>query len=234
MDTLAHHRRSRGLTALSVNWGSWAEVGMAVEFDGGERAAAPGGLGAIAPKQGLEALEKLLSRGVAQAAVMPVNWAQWRRLYPGFASSPLLSELSADVGAAPTDASTRSEPALWPLVDRQALFAAESSERRRMLTDYLRARVASVLGIDEASFDPEQPVSRLGFDSLMAVELKNRIETDLGAVIPMVRFLQGSSVVNLAASLLEELSGLDAAQGQSVAAGRESVASAAGWEEGEL
>ena len=56
-----------------------------------------------------------------------------------------------------------------------------------------------------SALDVERPVSSLGFDSLMAIELKNRVEADLGIVMPIVQFLQGPSVAQLTALLLHEL-----------------------------
>ena len=65
------------------------------------------------------------------------------------------------------------------------------SQRGELLQTYVKEQVARVLGLSPPQLDIEQPLTNLGLDSLMAVELKNRIFSDLGINVPMVRFLQG-------------------------------------------
>src|SRR5208283_2064684 len=88
---------------------------------------------------------------------------------------------------------------------REALFAAEPAQRPQLLRSYLSEQVARVLGLSASKLDVEQPLSNLGLDSLMAVELKNRIAVDLGVNVPMVRFLEGPSVAQAAAQVLDQL-----------------------------
>jgi acyl carrier protein len=78
-------------------------------------------------------------------------------------------------------------------------------ERQRLLQSYLSEQVARVLGLPASQLDVQQPLSNLGLDSLMAVELKNRIAVDLGVNVPMVKFLQGFSVAEAATQILEQL-----------------------------
>jgi acyl carrier protein len=65
--------------------------------------------------------------------------------------------------------------------------------------------VARVLGLAASKLDPQQPLSNLGLDSLMAVELKNRIAVDLGVKVPVVKFLQGFSVAEAVTQVLDQL-----------------------------
>src|SRR5439155_433041 len=69
----------------------------------------------------------------------------------------------------------------------------------------LREQAARVLRLPAASLDAEVPLNHLGIDSLMAIELKNRIEADLGVSVPMVKFLEGPSVRDLAGFLADRL-----------------------------
>ena len=78
-------------------------------------------------------------------------------------------------------------------------------ERPRLLQSYLSEQVARVLGLSASRLDLQQPLSNLGLDSLMAVELKNRIAVDLGVNVPMVKFLQGPSVEQAATQILDQL-----------------------------
>lgn len=59
---------------------------------------------------------------------------------------------------------------------------------------YLAAEAARILGMSPERIDTGVPLSSYGFNSLMAVQLKNRIETDFGAVVPLLQFLQGASI----------------------------------------
>ena len=74
-----------------------------------------------------------------------------------------------------------------------------------MVGSYLREQAARVLGMRLARFDDQLALSSYGFDLLMAVQLKNRIEADLGIVVPLIQFLQGPSVGELVPSICEEL-----------------------------
>jgi acyl carrier protein len=74
-----------------------------------------------------------------------------------------------------------------------------------LLQTYLTEQVARVLGLSPAKLDPQQPLSQLGLDSLMAVELKNRIAVDLKVNVPVVKFLQGFSVDQAVTQVLDQL-----------------------------
>jgi acyl carrier protein len=74
-----------------------------------------------------------------------------------------------------------------------------------LLHSYLSEQVARVLGLSPSKLDVQQPLSHLGLDSLMAVELKNRIAVDLGVNVPVVKFLQGFSVDQAVTQVLDQL-----------------------------
>lgn len=88
---------------------------------------------------------------------------------------------------------------------REALLAIEPKHQKSRLESYLQECVAGVLKITPSQLDLQQPLSSLGIDSLMAVELQHSIETDLGVVLPMTSFLQGDSIVQLAIAILAQL-----------------------------
>jgi acyl transferase domain-containing protein len=214
LDALAHHRRAQGLPALSINWGTWGEVGMAVE---GARAGTEmlKGVGTIPTALGLAALEALIVAGDTQAAVMPIDWPALAHAYPVLAADPAL----ADLVAPPAE---QTAPA--PLSIKE-LLAGPAESRPPLIGTYLRAEAARVLGMPAERFDAAAPLSSYGFDSLMAVQLKNRIAADLGVVMPMTGFLHGPSVDDLVPSVLAA-----AASGAPVPA----PAAADAWEEGSL
>jgi acyl transferase domain-containing protein/acyl carrier protein len=200
LDALAHHRRALGKPALSINWGAWNGLGFA-ETAGGKRLAARlalAGIGSIAPAQALEVMSRMLSQGATQVAVVPVDWGKYRQFYPAGTEPALLSELGDEQTASSALSSDANEK-------RTALLAAEPAERFLLVQSYVTELVARVLGQAASKVDVQQPLSNLGLDSLMAVELKNRIATDLGVNIPMVTFLSGPSVEQAATQLLQLL-----------------------------
>ena len=200
LDALAHHRQTQGQPALSINWGAWAGAGFA-ESVGGRRLAARLallGISSIAPRQALEILGRLLGQTANQVAALPVNWKQYREFHPANSASPLLTELAREVAGVTQAADRTSEK-------RHALLAAEPVARRQLLQSYLSEQVARALGLSPSKLDPQQSLSELGLDSLMAVELKNRIAVDLKVNVPVVRFLQGFSVDQAVTQVLEQL-----------------------------
>ncbi len=87
------------------------------------------------------------------------------------------------------------------------LGSAASPEEKQSLTEfYLKAMVAVVLRTDASRVDSEEPLTSMGIDSLISVELEHRIEADLGIVCPMIRFLEGPSIRQLAAEFAQKRS----------------------------
>jgi acyl-CoA synthetase (AMP-forming)/AMP-acid ligase II/acyl carrier protein len=104
------------------------------------------------------------------------------------------------------------EESLLPVdrrLSRETVLAAAPGERRQLLESDLREQVAGVLGQSPSKIDVHQPLVRLGMDSLMGVELKNRIESELRVTIPLIELIQGASVSRLAAVLVDRLTGTD-------------------------
>ena len=101
LDALAHHRRAEQRPALSVNWGSWAEVGMAARLrdtQGSRWSAA--GIGWIDPDRGLQTLEELLLEDAVQVGVLPMNWPKFFERIPAGAEPAWLSDLARQTRAA--------------------------------------------------------------------------------------------------------------------------------------
>ncbi|HAO23090.1 MAG TPA: hypothetical protein DCQ37_23135, partial [Desulfobacteraceae bacterium] len=173
MDALAHHRRAKGLPGLSINWGAFAKVGMAANL--GEREQArlqQQGVGSIAPETGLSILEKLLGQDAAQAAVLPIEWSKYLSYHYGTDTPPFFSTLQPKA-----EAKTSAIPSQ---IIRQ-MENASDEERRSLLENYLREQAAIILrAASVQEIELGKGLFEMGFDSLMAVELKNRLESDLG------------------------------------------------------
>jgi myxalamid-type polyketide synthase MxaE and MxaD len=189
-----------GQPALSINWGAWAGEGFA-DSAGGKRLAARLallGIGALAPAQALDILGRLLRQRATQVMAVPVDWKQYREFYPDGSTAPLRAQLARGEAELLRPVAGTSER-------RTALLAAAPDERRALLRSYLSEQVARVLGLSPSKLDLQQPLSQLGMDSLMAVELKNRIAADFKLNIPVVKFLQGFSIDQAVTQMLNQL-----------------------------
>ncbi|MFQ6029217.1 MAG: SDR family NAD(P)-dependent oxidoreductase, partial [Dehalococcoidia bacterium] len=194
LDALAHYRRAQGRPALTINWGRLAEVGyVARHNEVGERLERLG-LKKFTPKQAVTILGRLLQQNPVQVGVVRTDWQQWLQLYRASGESPFFSYLTG--GKESGGAGEQGK------LIRDALLAAEIGERQRLLESYIQEKLGRVLQIDPSRLDLQKPMNSVGLDSLMAVELKTRIETDLGVTVPMVRFIQGPNISQLATQLL--------------------------------
>src|SRR5262249_15040276 len=130
IDALAHYRRSRGEPASTINWGPWAEAGLAAaQANRGERLAAQG-MASIRPKDGLKAFDHLLKENPVQAIVMPFNVRHWRQLFPKAMRAPFIAQILEE-----GEVAGRSETARNAV--RAALEAAVVSMRVSMLEAHL-------------------------------------------------------------------------------------------------
>jgi acyl transferase domain-containing protein/acyl carrier protein len=197
LDALAHHRRAAGLPALVIDWGRWDEVGLAAVDAERARNMAALGFEAMAPAAALDALGRAMVGSVPQLAIMAFDPDAYRRSLPG-RELPLLSRrrvATADGGDMPA------RPVLV-----ETLRSAPAAARGEILLDHVRGQVAAVLGLD----DPEElDVARgfftLGMDSLMAVELKNRLQTALDLPLPSTVVFDRPSIAQLVGFLEHEL-----------------------------
>lgn len=210
LDALAYYRQSFGLPGLSINWGVVTEIGAGAKRQAGKWIETKG-IGTITPQQVLEILEEqLFSQSCVQVGAMPVNWSQF-------------NEQSArwSFFAEFFQASSKPEKKHSSFVQQeflQQLKDAPITDRSVLLRAYLRSQVAEVLGMSSAeNLDLYKPLSNMGFDSLMAIELRNRVMTLLGVDIPVVKFLEGLNISELATYLDEQLFFVNSISTKSVA-----------------
>jgi NADPH:quinone reductase-like Zn-dependent oxidoreductase/acyl carrier protein len=165
LDSLAAQRRAEGRHALSIDWGPWAGSGMAAGMDAVQRERlAAQGFATLAPDRALDALESLLAVEDPQVSVMAIDFAALFERDPGLVSWPFLENFAASARQAATAATPGSGPVAS--MDRPALVTRIREEVARVIGSAAPDRI----GLRQRLFD-------LGVDSLMAVELKNRLET---------------------------------------------------------
>ena len=199
LDALAHHRRAQGMPGLSINWGAWSEIGAA-RGQVGERVKMKG-MGTIAPQQGVRLLEQLFWRPLAQVGVVPIVWPTFIQQFQTGIDPPLMAELAPQAREQAKGAQTTAGQA--DILRQWA--AAVPEERHSCLIAYIRRQVAKVMGLGSAQLNVGQPLNTMGLDSLMAVELRNRIKIDSGIDVPLVKFMEDFSVSSLATELNGQL-----------------------------
>jgi len=198
LDALVSYRRGKGLPGLSVSWGPWGGGGMAT--DASQRWLAQMGVGALAPEQGLEALGRLLGTGVGQATVAAVDFRLFRPVFEARANRRLLERIALAAPVRPAGI-----PVLKKLVDE-----APPHARWELVLSHVRDQAVAVLHLDPSRTpDPRKGLPAMGMDSLMAVELKNRLQDSVGQALPATVTFEYPSIEALAGYLAAEVFGFE-------------------------
>lgn len=172
LDTLSERRRHEGLPALAVQWGPFAEIGLAAKDDIRGARLEERGMGSFTAAEGWQALTQYLLDGEVQVGYVPLNLRQWFEAYPDTAAQAswqLLLEASKSGGQATVGQDFKVH-----------LEAAAENERLGLAEDKVRELAGRVLRLDPKSFDSDVPFKSLGLDSLMGLELRNRLEASFG------------------------------------------------------
>ena len=173
LDQLAGHRRALGLAGQSIAWGAWSDIGEAAEQrERIERRRAALGGRWFTPEQGLKALERLLRQDATTSVVMSMDWAVFEDAVEE--RPPFLEELLSSAPEGEAQAGVSSDDLLSQLGEA-------SPERQSLLVSFLRQEVQAVLRLPSAP-EPTTGFFDLGMDSLMAVELRNRLNRGLSGI----------------------------------------------------
>jgi len=205
VEALAESRRLRGLAAMAVGWGPLADFRVVAQRSELARHLENVGMTALGRQTVFDWLKFLLRRDATSVFVLQADWRRFAEVNPVARASDRFSAL---IAAGKTADAHDDVP--------HRLGAAAPSERLGIAMAELRGMIATVLQADPATIDAELPLTNLGLDSLMAFELKVRIEGELGLALPLDRLAAGDSLHQLAGRLVaqfEQASG-DAAQPQ--------------------
>jgi acyl transferase domain-containing protein len=182
LDSLMYYRHARGSNSLTINWGAWAEVGMAANLSFKQQ-----GIAAISPKQGghilVELIQKLNKHTIPQVAVQPTNWAEY--LSPVGMNMPFYEYFAhhlrnEEAKLRQTAGSTSEKVSL-----RQHLQTLPETDRDALLMEHLEKTALKVLGFaSNQKIDPSQGLMNMGLDSLMAVEFRNQLICSLERPLP--------------------------------------------------
>jgi aryl carrier-like protein len=200
LDALAFYRRSLGLPGMSINWGAWGEVGMLAKRQLGEQWRNKG-VESFAPQQGLQVLEQLLGEAPIQVGVAAINWSRF--LERQLTIKPFFTDFSVAIQGLHGQSRVLTQ-------DRgdflhNTLVSYPLVERQQLLESRLREQVAKVLGFSAAKLDMQESLTNLGLDSLTAIELRNRINNEMGVNLPVIKIIEGASISQLAELMLSQL-----------------------------
>lgn len=204
LDGLAQYRQQQHLSALSVNWGPWGGSGMAIPA--AQERLAQMGITTLTPVSALASLQHLLLQNHPQVTVAHVEWPQFKAIYELRRSSPLLQLLPGVDAPAAAPAVDRAKAVL-----RQQLEGLPVGDRQEQLITVLQQEVGRVLGFGaERLPDLHSGFFDLGMDSLMALDLKGRLENSLGVSLPGTLIFECPTVTHLADYLVDEVLGWSA------------------------
>ncbi|MET0790380.1 MAG: beta-ketoacyl reductase, partial [Polyangiaceae bacterium] len=218
MDALAFVRQSEGRPALSINWGSWSDVGMAAAVSEAHRRRwAEGGLRMIRPADGVRMLhDSMRGSRSPQVAILALDRARLPRTLGPFFQQILEVEKTARVR----------DTASPDLVPR--LAAAPSTERPALVAAFLTDQLVRVLAVNSATrFRSDQSLMELGLDSLMAMELRNRVQTAVKVRLSVADLLAGQTIDQLTTNILTTMN-------LTASAPNSDANAPATWEEGSL
>jgi polyketide synthase 7 len=197
LDALAERRRSRGLAATSIAWGPWSEVAVGNQ----DQAQARSGLGGMATGPALAVLRKALDHDETDLVAAEVDWERFLPLFMSGRRWPLFDELSGSAPA-PTpgdDASTRQALA-------KQLAGHAPGEAVRVIENMVLEHVSAVLSLGSAAdIMTGRPFKELGFESVSAVDLRNRLAAATGLPLAATLVFDHPTPADLAAYLYAEI-----------------------------
>ncbi len=208
-------RRAAGLAGTSLAWGLWGGGGMGAG-EAGEQLSSYG-LRPMAPERGVQGLAQALDDGERSLVVADIDWDRFFQTYTVYRPSPLLSSLpeAAHARAAEAADEQEAETSLEAAALRKRLSAAPSPlERDTILLEVVREHAAAVLGhTDPAAVQPDATFLEQGFNSLSAVELRNRLARVTGLRLTGPMMLDFPTPIETAAHLRERFAADPAGQG---------------------
>ncbi len=199
LDQLAAHRRALGLPGQSIAWGAWSEIGEAAEQrERIEFRKEAWGSSWFSPKRGLQALDNLVRQDITNSAVMSMDWPVFEEAFED--RPPFLDDLLSSDSDQEAEASSPAEDLLSSLRSVPATGPAD------ILVSFVQQSVQAVLRLSTPP-SPTVGFFDLGMDSLMSVELRNRLNRALAGeyVVSNTAVFDYPNVASLANHLAGEL-----------------------------
>jgi acyl carrier protein len=204
LDGLAHYRRALGLPAVSINWGPWANSGMAAAMSARDRERlASRGFKAMSVEEGLQALDRIVEHGAPQVLAVSADWLRYAAQFPGQRAPAQLQHVVGRTRTLPVAESLASDAA--------PDFAAElallpAMQRWPRIVAFVERHAARALGLAPGRpVNAQRPLHDLGLDSLLSVELRNALAASLGTRLSATLLFDYPTVETLARHLAKEV-----------------------------
>jgi NAD(P)-dependent dehydrogenase (short-subunit alcohol dehydrogenase family)/acyl carrier protein len=198
LDELAHFRRHLGLTATSINWGPWDQVGLLTSRTAALEHLQKQGLVGLHTEQGVAALERILAANLTQVAVLQCDWPRYHAQLAR--PDALFSTLGHTTPPVPSTSQSRTPE----VADR--LRRASSAQKRAVLTDMVQDILLRLLSVSGAqTLDPAEPLMDQGLDSLMAVQFRAELGQALQQSFPVSLVFNYPTVNDIVDYLLDSL-----------------------------
>lgn len=192
LDAIAQHRRSLGLPGLTFNWGALKGAGFVDRNEKTEQYLELLGLSTYNMRETLSVFGRFIVRDPVNLAASRADWNSLSR-FATLIQSKTYSNLVGEEGEGDRGAI------------RSQILQALPEARQSLMEDFIAEQVAGVFGTDVAKVDRDAPLNSIGLDSLMAIELMNRVESQLGISVPMGSVLNGPNIRELSEPILEAL-----------------------------
>jgi acyl carrier protein len=204
LDCMAHYASSRGVRMQSLQWGPWADTGLAHEAGTQRsfRAYAEQGIQPMTQEKGVAILEYALTQSAPVALTAVADWPMFLASSSAQAIAPEFSDL---VNKSPT------APVLEPDLREQLSALSSAKQRGDLLEAHIREQLAAVLKTSPQRIDPKKPLGSMGVDSLMALELVRRLSRSLGVKIPATAVFNYPTVAKLVVHVQSRMAVADSA-----------------------
>lgn len=193
LDQLSYFRQAQGLPGLTFNWGALKGAGFVERNDKTHQYLEAVGLGSTDMDETLTLFGWGVPTRAAQIGTARVDWQLLARFSPAVGSADMFLPVVPRTSGGGGDSMAA------------RILESPADKRMSMVEDLIAGQVAAVLGTDASRIDKDTPLTNLGLDSLMAIELVNRIEDKLGMAMPMGSVLNGPNIRDLSAPVLEKL-----------------------------
>jgi NADPH:quinone reductase-like Zn-dependent oxidoreductase/acyl carrier protein len=195
LDALGHSRTAERLPATSIQWGAFADVGLAAAADNRGNRIASRGSASFKPAEGNELFGRVIASPRPEVSLMHFDVRQWVEFYPQMAGAPFVAELIQEAGKPETPQGGF----------RDELELLNPTQRLGRIESHLLEQLGKVLRLEPGKIDKRAPFTSLGIDSLMSLELRNRLEASLGLKLAATVLFTYATTQALVSHLVERL-----------------------------
>ncbi|MFT5467503.1 MAG: amino acid adenylation domain-containing protein [Verrucomicrobiales bacterium] len=193
LDALSQHRHSIGLPALTFNWGALGGAGFVQRNEKTMQYLDMLGMKIYELDETLDVFSRFINRQAVNIACSRIDWTGLARFSPLVNNSKTYSLVAQDDSDGEGGAI------------RSQILGGAADARHGLAVEFLTEQIAGVFGTEVSKIDKDLPLNQIGLDSLMAIELMNRVESQLGINVPMGSVLNGPNTKELAATILDIL-----------------------------